>query len=89
MALCLLGVGLHLGTVERHVADGLESRASTEPQHLDEKPAERFAMREPKGVDRGEVRMFAAGEHAKRHVLVGGSLDLARREHPRAVRVQQ
>ncbi len=76
--LVLAGIGLHFGPIERDVAHGAKAGACAQLEHLHKQARERIAMLEPKLIDRREVRMLAAGEHPKGHVLVGGTLDLAR-----------
>jgi len=87
--LVLRGGGLHLGAVQRHVAQFHQPRGLAQPQALDEQPGQR---RQVALAERGNavvVGMLVTGQHADGDIAIGGALDLSRRPQARAVRIEQ
>ena len=83
------GVGVDLGAVQRHRAQLEQPGLPRQHQDLDEQP---FDLREKPAPERGDgvvVGMIVGGDEAERHRIVSGALELAAREHPRGVAVDQ
>src|SRR3982750_4719166 len=66
-----------------------EAGSLAELQPLHEQLDEGLAVHQSELVDRREVRMLPAADHPERHVFMRRPLDTTRREHARAVAVEQ
>lgn len=82
-------VGIDLGTVDGDVPELDQSRLLAQPKHLQEQPREGAQVLLTKRRDAVVIRMLVARKNAKRYILIGRPLNLARRPHANAVRVHE
>jgi len=83
------GVRRDLGPVDRDRAEPTQARLGSDHQHLREQVGERISCLSPESGDRCVVGSVLSTQHPKRHVSDAHPLDLSRRPHTLAVRVDQ
>lgn len=71
----LPGIGLHLGPVQRHMAQAHHVGLLAQPQDLSQQILEGVKLASAELADPAEVRLLVAGQHAKFQVLVASPLD--------------
>jgi len=83
------GVGSDLRAVQADPAQLDHPRLLAQLQDLQEQRIQRGQMPAPEPGHRPEVRCLVRGQEPKRHIVMAGLLDLARRPHPGRVPVDQ
>jgi hypothetical protein len=83
------GIGMHLGSIQADCPQFQYARLLGQQEHLHEEVLQLGQERAPKRGQRIVIGMEIAGDEAKRHRLIGGSLDLTRTEHASGIPVEQ
>src|SRR6267154_5308543 len=85
----LAGVGLDLGSVDRHMTQLHQASFGTKQQSLREQTRERIQMTLAELRDGGVVRVLVAGKITEGYVLQGARLNLARTVDALRITVQE
>ena len=83
------GIGVDLGAVERHRAQLEHAHLARHRQHLDEQPLDLLEKPAPERRDRVVIGMLVRRDEAERDRVIARPLQLAAREHPRSVAINQ
>src|SRR5258706_9833228 len=83
------GIGMELGPVQADRAQFQHTRLLSEQEDLYEEILQFWQESAPKRGERIVVRMEIAGNEAKWHGLIGGTLNLARTEHSCRIAIEQ
>ncbi len=87
--LVLRGVGFDLGAIDRYVAQLYQPCSLAQLQDLYEQSSQLLEVPLAKSRNAVVIRLLIAAQYPKRHIVIGGLLQLPRRHLPNAVTVDQ